>query len=304
MTKVLIAGGSGQVGQAIIKEANLRGLECHVLTRSKDQVDVDLTRYFCWDPENGTIDHSCFEGVDLLINLAGKSIDAQWNEKNKSELVSSRVKSVKCLADAMKNNPHVIRTVINASATGIYQSSDEVQDEQGSFSASFLGGMAQVWEKSTSLYPSSVKVVCVRFGLVLGSEAKLLDKIKPAAKLGVCTVFGSGEQWVSWIHEEDLARAVLHIGEKSNPESVYNLVAPSPLKARQFYALIHSVFTPPKLFLPVPTVMLKIIFKEKSELFLSSQNISSALLAKDFEFKYPSLEKAVKSLSAQLKIKK
>ena len=192
-----MAGGSGQVGQAIIKEAHNRGFECHVLSRSKNLVNTVRTRFFYWDPENGEIDVSCLDGVEVLINLAGRSIDTTWNEKNKSELVSSRVNSVKCLADAMKNHPHTIRTVVNASAIGVYYSSDELIDEQGSLSASFLGRMAQAWEKSTSFYPNSVNVVCVRLGLVLGAEAKLLGKIKPAAKWGVCTVFGSGKQWVS-----------------------------------------------------------------------------------------------------------
>lgn len=301
MRKVLIAGGSGQVGQAIITEAHLLGLQCHVLTRNRRLVDTDLTTYFYWDPESGEIDFSCFEGVDLVVNLAGKSIDVKWSEKNKSELVSSRLKSVSCLADAMNQHPHTIRTVINASAIGIYEPSDALVDEQGSHSISFLGELAKAWEKSTSLYPGSVNVVCIRIGLVLGAQAKFIEKIRPAAKWGICTVFGSGKQWVSWIHEEDLARAVLHLGEKSDPHPAYNLVAPEPHNARSFYKLVHSVFASPKLFLSLPSAVLKIIFKEKSELFLSSQNISSALLAKDFEFKYPKLETAVEAISQQFR---
>lgn len=300
MTRILIAGGSGQVGQAIVKEAQNRRIECHILSRSKNLVDDGLTKYFYWDPEHNEIDTSCFEGVELLVNLSGKNIDTTWNEKNKTSLISSRLNSVKCLAEALKNSTHRVKTIINASAIGIYQSANELVNEDGALSTSFLGRMATKWEESTAAYPSSIKVVSIRLGLVLGPKAKLVEKIGPPAKMRVCAIFGSGKQWVSWIHEKDLARAVLHLGLLPNPKSVYNLVAPETLQAQSFYKQINGIFATPKLVFNVPEQIVKLLFKDKSELFLSSQRVSCALLEQDFKFMYPTLAEAAQAISKKI----
>jgi uncharacterized protein len=297
MKRILLAGGTGQVGQAIVKEANSKGIDCHVLTRNITESDSDVVRYFSWNPSEGKIDIACLNDVDVLINLAGMSIDVQWSEENKEKLIKSRVESTKCLGEAMKSNSNIIKTVINASAIGLYFPSFDLLHEDSPRSASFLGRMAQAWERSTEFYPTTAHVVCVRIGLVLGASSKIFEKIKPTAKWGIGVVLGTSDQYVSWIHEVDLARAILHLGNKKNPEREYNTVSPNPVKAPLFFKSIHRVFAEPKLMLKVPEALIRFVFKEKSELLLSSHNVSSALLAQDFEFEYPTIESAVEEIS-------
>ncbi len=297
MKRILLAGGTGQVGQAIVKEASSKGIVCHVLTRNNNKEDSDLVRYFSWNPAEGIIDQACLREVDVLINLAGMSIDVRWTEENKKKLIKSRVESTQCLGEAMTSHTNQIKTVVNASAIGVYFPSFDLLHEGSPRSASFLGRMAQAWERSTEFYPPTAHIVCVRIGLVLGATSKIFEKIRPTAKWGIGAVLGTTDQYVSWIHEVDLARAILHLGDKKNPEREYNTVSPNPVKAPLFYKAIHRVFAEPKLMLKVPAGLIRLVFKEKSELLLSSHRVSPALLAQDFEFEYPTIESAVEEIS-------
>lgn len=298
--KVLITGGTGFIGVKLKNTLVEKGYQVHVLVRDVSKYSSSLqVKYFEWNTQSLTIDSNAFEGVEAIINLAGKNINCRWNTKNKQEILESRLRASKTLYNFLSTNSHQVKHILHASAIGIYPSSfhnqyDESQDE---FNNAFLGSICQKWEKvNTSFEQLGIKNAFVRIGLVLDSKHGALPEMKKLVAFGIGNRLGTGKQYYSWIHQADLVRLMLHIVE-NQLEGVYNGVASDPITQFEFNNELALVLKK-KFWIPqIPTLLFKIGLGERSQLLLDSQYVmNQKILDSGYTFQFTNVQAALKDI--------
>lgn len=298
--KVLITGGTGFIGVKLKNTLVEKGYQVHVLVRDVSKYSSSLqVKYFEWNTQSLTIDSNAFEGVEAIINLAGKNINCRWNTKNKQEILESRLRASKTLYNFLSTNSHQVKHILHASAIGIYPSSfhnqyDESQDE---FNNAFLGSICQKWEKvNTSFEQLGIKNAFVRIGLVLDSKHGALPEMKKLVAFGIGNRLGTGKQYYSWIHQADLVRLMLHIVE-NQLEGVYNGVASDPITQFEFNNELALVLKK-KFWIPqIPTLLFKIGLGERSQLLLDSQYVmNQKILDSGYTFQFTNVQAALKEI--------
>lgn len=299
--RVLITGATGLIGSAITDLCHEKGISVNYLTTDKSKIKSEINyRGFYWEPKTNKIDVSCFEGVAAIINLAGSGIAKRWTKSYKKEILSSRVDSLKTLYTALKNlNLEESISFISASAIGIYPNSlsNFYTEEETSFDSSFLGDVTEIWEKEIDKFHLlKCTVTKIRIGLVLSSEGGALPKMADAVRRYLGASFGSGRQWQSWIHVNDLARLFLYVVE-NRLSGVYNGVAPNPVTNTKLVKELAKVLNKP-LFLPnIPQFVMRPILGEMSCLLYVSQRVSSKKIEKEgFNFKFNNICKALENI--------
>lgn len=299
--KVLITGATGLIGRAITDLCFEKGILVNYLTTDKSKIKNETNyRGFYWEPRTNEIDVNCFEGVTAIINLAGASIAKRWTESYKKEILSSRVDSLNTLYIALKNlNLEESILFISASAIGIYPNSlpNFYTEEETSFDSSFLGDVTEIWEKEIDKFQMlKCSVTKIRIGLVLSSEGGALPDMANAVRRYLGASFGSGRQWQSWIHVNDLARMFLYIVE-NKLSGVYNGVAPNPVTNAKMVKELAKVLNRP-LFLPnIPHFVMRLILGEMSYLLFVSQRVSSKKIEKKgFNFKFNNICRALENI--------
>lgn len=303
--RILITGATGLVGTAITKKCHDRGYEVHYLTTSKTKLDADPnSRGFLWNPSKGAIDGACFEGVDAIVNLAGATIARRWTENYKATILQSRVDSLNTLRKGMQANGISIPYVISASAIGVYPSSftNYYEEDSKTVADTFLGKVVSAWEQAAdTLELAGSTVAKVRIGLVLSADDGALPQMVKPVQMYAGAAFGSGEQWQSWIHIDDLADIFLFLIE-TRAGGVYNGVAPNPVTQSKLIQAIARVVKKP-LWLPnIPGGVLKLIMGEMSTILMESQRVSSKKLeTKGFSFTYPNLLPALEEILQEKK---
>ncbi|WP_394750486.1 TIGR01777 family oxidoreductase [Spongiimicrobium salis] len=279
MMRVLITGATGLVGREITRHCLKLGIAVNYLTTNKAKI-VSKTDYqgFYWKPENNEIDLRCFQGVDAIINLAGASVAKKWNSMYKQQILSSRTNTLQTLYKALqKVDAYNINTIVSASAIGVYPDSlsnyyDESESEKNK---NFLGEVVQTWEHEADKFTDlDIKVAKIRIGIVLSKDGGALKEMARPIKNYVGAALGSGEQWQSWIHIEDLARMFLFILE-NELEGVFNGVAPDPITNTKLTKEIADVLGKPLILPNVPKFVLKTILGEMAAVVLGSQRVSS-----------------------------
>lgn len=298
--RVLITGATGLIGKNITQLFHEKGIKVNYLTTSKEKIEkIENYQGFYWNPKNGEIDSHCLEGVGAIINLAGASVFQPWTEKNKKIILQSRLDSLKLLYKTLNENEHTVIQLVSASAIGIYPSSYQKMyyEDTSETSEDFLGQVVQKWEAAAEEFNQlGLRVAKVRIGLVLANDGGALPQMSRPLKYGLGTSLGSGKQWQSWIHIEDLARVFLHILENglSGP---YNAVAPNPITHEQLIEQLADTMGK-KVWLPkVPAFALKTLMGEMSTLVLGSQLVSSDKIEKTgFSFHYVNLKQALNNL--------
>jgi len=298
--RVLIAGATGLVGSNITKLCHQKGIKVNYLTTSKDKIE-DRPEYkgFYWNIENREIDENCFKNVDAIIHLAGADIAKRWTSSYKKEIIASRTQSTYLLLETLKNSGFKIPRFISASAIGIYPSSFEKLyfEDDKSVDNSFLGEVVLLWEASADKFKNlGMEVAKIRIGLVLAREGGAFPKLKDPVSFNVGTAFGSGKQWQSWIHIEDLAGIFLHVLE-NKLSGIFNGVAPNPVTNKEMMKEIAAQLNK-SIWLPnVPAIALKVALGEMATVLLSSQLVSSDKIEKaGFKFRYKNLIKALEDL--------
>lgn len=298
--KVLITGGTGFIGVKLKNTLVEKGYQVHVLVRDVSKYSSSLqVKYFEWNSQSLTIDSNAFEGVEAIINLAGKNINCRWNTKNKQEILESRLSASKTLYNFLSTNSHQVKHILHASAIGIYPSSfhnqyDESQDE---FNNAFLGSICQKWEKvNTSFEQLGIKNAFVRIGLVLDSKQGALPEMKKLVAFGIGNRLGTGKQYYSWIHQADLVRLMLHIVE-NQLEGVYNGVASDPITQFEFNNELALVLKK-KFWIPqIPSLLFKIGLGERSQLLLDSQYVmNQKILDSGYTFQFTNVQAALKEI--------
>ncbi|WP_375238946.1 TIGR01777 family oxidoreductase [Aurantibacter sp.] len=300
MIKVLITGATGLVGKEIVKQCFEQKYSVHYLTTSKAKI-VSKKNYqgFYWNPSKNEIDISCLEGVTTIIHLAGASIAQRWTDKNKINILKSRVESASILFNLLKNQSHQVEQFISASAIGIYPHSliNFYSENTKEKSTSFLGQVVSEWEKSANQFTKlDIKVSKVRVGLVLDVEEGALPKIVNPIKFGLGSAFGSGKQWQSWIHKTDVAGIFMYI-LNNRLKGVFNAVAPNPITNKELTKQLAKLLKR-SLFLPnIPKFVMKLILGEMHILLFESQRVNSKKIEDlGYQFKYYCIKPALENL--------
>ncbi|MEL6916173.1 MAG: TIGR01777 family oxidoreductase [Bacteroidota bacterium] len=299
--KVLITGATGLVGSTIVALCLRENIEVNYLSTSKRKL-VSEKNYkgFYWNPKTDEIDMDCFSGVTAIINLAGASISKRWTTTYKEEIVSSRINSLKTLHKALKEIDHSeINSFVSASAIGLYPNSlsNFYKEDEHRIDQSFLGEVTKAWEEEIDTFDTfNFNIVKIRIGLVLSTKGGALPEMAKPINNFVGAAFGSGNQWQSWIHADDLARMFLFVLQ-NDLQGVFNGVGPNPVTNSKLTKEIAQVLNKP-LFLPnIPRFVMRTLLGEMSYLLFTSQRVSSKKIEeKGFVFDYRNICKSLENL--------
>lgn len=286
--KIAITGASGLVGRHASDA--LRG-EGH-------QIRPVSTR--------GAVQPDDFEGCDAVVHLAGEPVAQRWTAAAKERIRSSRVDGTRRVVEALarlKERPEVL---VSASAIGFYGSrGDEALTESSAPAADFLGDVAVEWEREAreaeervarQAETPGIRVVVLRFGVILAPDGGALKKMLPPFKLGVGGRIGSGKQWMSWIHIDDVARLIAFAIANQTLSGPLNATSPNPVRNAQFTRELARVLHRPAI-LPVPLFALRMLFGPMAEILYASQRVTpEAALRAGFEFRFAELGAALRNL--------
>lgn len=287
--KVLLTGATGFVGSRLKPMLAAAGHEVTTVGRGGAS-DLDWS-----DASLGRGVASC----EAIVHLAGENLFARrWSDAQKQRLVASRVDTTRRLAALAAE--HGVRVFACASAVGWYGArGDEELDESSPRGNGFLADLCRDWEQATErAAEAGVRVMRVRTGVVLGRGGGALSAMLPPFKLGVGGPLGSGRQWVSWIHLDDLCRLYVHLIEPERAVGAYDGTAPNPVRMRELAKTLGRVLHRPALF-PVPAPMLRLALGEVADVLLTGQRVlPRRALASGFAFEHPVLGEALEDLLA------
>lgn len=296
MKKILIAGGTGFVGKALIKHLVNCGYMVNVLTRRNKISSMENIRYFEWDIKKGFIDEKAFEGVSKIINLTGANItEKRWTEKRKVEIIESRTKAIDLLFTYVKTGNFSIDIFISSSAIGYYGAitTDEIFTEKSNNGSEFLASVCRKWEKTALQFDSlGVATVILRKGVVLGRDGGMYQKLAPLAKLGINTSLGNGRQYLPWIDIRDLVRLYEFILKTDELSGVFNAVSSEHIMMNDFSKALLRSFGKTSFLPNVPAFLVRLFLGEMSVMLLKGSRVSNYKIKQTgFKFEYSSIEK-------------
>ncbi|WP_423801296.1 TIGR01777 family oxidoreductase [Neobacillus sp. SAB-20_R2A] len=296
--KIAIAGGTGFVGKALVHELIKNGHQVIVLTRNSNQ-DGPSVQYVEWLQADSN-PASSLAGTDIIINLAGESINSgRWTDQRKQTILNSRLEAVQELLKIMNELNPKPKAFINASAVGYYGTSFDktFSEENEGSSDDFLSRTVMEWEKKAAKASEiGIRTVFCRFGIVLDQAEGALPKIALPYKSFIGGPIGTGKQWMSWIHIDDVVKAILFIIENETIQGPVNFTAPNPVTMNEFGQVLSKVLKRPN-WLPVPSIALKTLLGEMSTLVVDGQRVlPNKLLESGYTFQYPDLKPALKNI--------
>lgn len=295
--KILIAGGSGLIGSRLTQLLLERDYEVAWLSRSRD--NKTSFRVYHWDTEKGTIEKGAVETAQHIINLAGANLNARWTDQRRKLIVDSRVKSTELLFQALKERPHAVKSYCSASGVSYYGNmGDEWMTESFPPADDFLGTCCRLWEEAACRMETlGIRTTRVRTGMVLSDNGGALPKLAAPVKMGIGAALGSGRQWVSWVHIDDICRIYQHALENGHVHGAYNAATPHPVRNRALIKEIARALKKP-LWLPnVPAFALRAVFGEMSSVILDSTRASAdRILDSGFRFNFPQPGEALRDL--------
>lgn len=294
--KVLITGGTGLVGSHLIPMLKAKGHQVVVLSRSKDASKP--YEIFEWDYKNDYIESGAFNGVDAVIHLAGAGVaDKRWTPERKDEIYNSRTKTSHLLYKTLKEVPNEVKTFISASAIGYYglNTGSTNLKENAPSGHDFLAHVVDAWETSTNKVTDlNIRLVQLRIGVVLANEGgALVELLKPP----IAAPLGKGNQYMSWIHIDDLCKMFVHSLENEQMLGTYNAVAPRPMTNNELTKEAAKAFGKTFVPVPVPGLVLKLMLGEMAKMVIGGNRVScEKIMEAGFEFDYPKLADALNQL--------
>jgi uncharacterized protein len=295
----LIAGGTGLIGDALIKSLTQKGHAIYCLTRSTDRENSVHLFYVTWDDALKNSSAVIPEPIDIVINLAGESLNSgRWTSERKKRIVKSRIDSTDRLLSIIRGLPNKPKLWLNASAIGIYGTSlSKNFTEESGPANDFLADTVKQWEAhATHANGLNIRTVFCRFGLVLSREGGAFPKLLLPYKLFAGGNLGSGKQWVSWIHIQDVVGAMEFIINNHSISGPVNFTAPAPVKMSVLGKAIGKQAGRPH-WLPVPAPLLKFVLGEMSVLVAEGQYAYPAILTRHgYSFTYETIDSAIASL--------
>jgi len=298
MSTILIAGGTGLIGKRLSAMLAQQGHTVYHLSRS---ASPDATyKTYQWNPTKKEIDKAALSSADYVINLAGAGIaDKRWTDKRKKIIINSRVNGNELLAETLPQFPN-IKAYVSASAIGYYgdRGTTVLSEKDTPGKEGFLSESVVAWEKSIGLVAATgIRTVVVRIGIVLSTEGGALEKLLLPFKAWLGVYFGDGQQVYSWIHQDDLVRIFIQAIKEEKMSGVYNGVAPNPVSNKVFTKITADVLGKSALIVPSPAFAMRLAMGEMADVVLTGSNVSSKKIeATGFEFKFPTLDVALKEL--------
>jgi uncharacterized protein (TIGR01777 family) len=300
--KVAVTGASGTIGQALVAALKGRGDQVVVLTRNpasaREKLGADIEAIEWSDPTSAPAPDDAFEGVDAVVHLAGEPVDQRWSGDAKRRIESSRTDGTRNLVAGMKRAGAQLKTLVSASASGYYgPRGDEKVTESDEPGDDFLSRVVVGWEREAQKAEElGVRVAMLRTGIVLSPEGGALGKMVTPFKLGVGGPIGGGEQFMPWIHVDDVVGAYLFALDNDSVSGPVNLSAPEPVSNREFSKHLGKVLHRPS-FAPVPSFAIKTLYGEMSTIVLNGvRMVPAALLAAGYAFAYPELAAALRDV--------
>jgi uncharacterized protein (TIGR01777 family) len=296
--RVFITGANGFVGTNLSRFLAEAGHEVTGLVRDEKaqrKLAPKVTAVIGNPTEPGKWQEAV-AGHDVLINLAGASIFKRWDSAYKKLLRDSRLLTTRNLVDAIPASSNT--TLLSTSAVGYYGfRQDEELNENATGGEDFLAVLARDWEaEALRARNSGVRVVVTRFGVVLGKDEGALSQMILPFRFFVGGPIGSGRQWFSWIHIQDLCRAYAFVMENKEIEGPVNFTAPGPVRNRDLAKAIGSVLHRPS-FMPAPSFMMSLVLGEFGSVILKGQRVvPGVLLSKGFTFNFSEVQKALRDL--------
>jgi len=299
--KIFITGGTGFVGSSLTRAFSERGHQVTVLDRSikgresfpstVSFIETDSAIPGAWQEQ--AADHEVF------INLAGFSIFSRWNDQNKRMIRESRILTTNNLVEAASWNKKQRIRLFSASAVGYYGFHEDVDlTEEAPPGSDFLAGVAADWEASANRAKAfGGEVVICRFGIILGRRGGALHQMLPIFRRYLGSPLGSGRQWFSWIHEQDLVDIFVFLFDRQDVEGPVNCTAPQAVRNRELTKAIGEALGVPTFLPPAPAFMMKLALGEFSEILLKGQKvIPQKLMALGYRFKFPTIKEALQDL--------
>ncbi len=298
MASVLVTGGTGMIGKHLCRKLTDKGYKVKVLSHRKN-VHTEYDVYY-WDPDNREIDKNALQNTDHLVHLAGTNISSKrWSKKRKQEIVESRAGTSRFLYETISKLKKKPTAFISSSAVGFYGSatSEKIFNETDQAASDFLGETCREWEEAADLFDSlKIRTVKIRTSLVLAKEGPL-SKIMLPIRMGIGSPFGTGLQYMPWVHIDDLCSIFILAIEDSKVVGALNAVAPDHKTNQEFTKIVAEVLNKTLLLPNVPTLVLKTLLGEMAVIALNGSRVSSEkIINAGYAFKFPSLEKALEDI--------
>ncbi|HAZ48959.1 MAG TPA: TIGR01777 family protein [Cyanobacteria bacterium UBA11369] len=306
--KVAVTGATGFVGSRLVEKLQAQGNQVLILTRNAERarrvfkssafplleiVTYAPTEYGAWEQS--------LSGCDRVVNLAGESIaEGRWTPERKQAIIDSRKLGTQRLVEAISQANPKPSVLVSASAIGYYGTSETATFEETSPPGSdFLAQVCQAWEaEAQKVKDAGVRLAIIRVGIVLGMGGAIA-KMLPPFQLFAGGPIGSGRQWFSWIHREDLVNLIIQALNREDMEGVFNGTAPNPVRMAEFCQTLGEVLNRPS-WLPVPDFALELLLGDGAKVVLEGQQVlPKRTLASGFQFQYPNLKQALQSILSQ-----
>jgi hypothetical protein len=290
MKKVLITGVTGLIGSRLAQILKEKGYETIGLVRNpRPYAQMPMYR---WDVSEGFIEKEAIEQADYIVHLAGENIaKSPWTRRRKKQLIESRVESTRLLAKYLQEIPNRVSAFIAASAIGYYgNSGDQWVDETAPQGKGFLAELCEAWEKSALPIAAHTRLVQLRIGIVLSTKGGALVELAKPLRWGIGAYVGTGTQYYSWIHIDDLCGIIVHAIENEHVQGIYNAVAPVPVQNKNLVDAIRTSSRKLSVGIPSPPFVIKWALGEMSAAVLDSCRASSKKIEAagyKFQFKTP-----------------
>ena len=302
--KVAITGATGLVGSRLVEKLKAENHQILVLTRNPDKAkkifpnsafpQVEIVLY---NPQASGEWQQVISGCDAVINLAGAPIAERWTPQYKQEILSSRQTVTQKIVEAIKQAEAKPQVLVSASAIGYYGTSETATfDETSTSGDDFLAKVCQTWEaEAEKVKEAGVRLVIPRIGIVLANGGALGKMLGPFQMFAGGPI-GSGRQWFSWIHRDDLVDLIIEALKRPDMEGVFNATAPNPVKMAQFCQTLGEVMNRPS-WLPVPDFVLELLLGDGAKVVLEGQQVLPKHTQEvNFQYKYPELKPALKEI--------
>ena len=305
MNKVVLAGGSGFLGQALACSLLADGNEVVILSRGKARPD-SCGRFVPWDARNPGEWGRELDGAVAVFNLTGRSVDCRYTEANRRLIMDSRVDSTRVLGQAMRECEEPPKVWLNSSTATIYEDRRgdlaPHDEKSGDYGSGCSGEVARAWEKALEdSVPDGVRSLVLRVSIVLGKGGGAFPVMKRFASLGLGGSQGPGSQWMSWLHLDDWVGIAKFLMEREDLSGVVNLAAPNPVTNAAFMQGMRRCFAPLGIGFPAPGIAVHlgaVFLRTAPEVVLKSRKVVSSVLAESgYRFKYPELTGALEDLS-------
>ena len=293
--KVAITGSSGLIGTSLVSFLSEKSVTVSKILRENPK-DDDIS----WKPEDGDWNSAFTGGVDGIVHLAGENIaSGKWTRKKKEKIRNSRIEGTKKLCEHILKLPTPPSVLVCASAIGYYGNRGvEFLNEGSSRGSGFLPDVCLGWEEAAeSVSKAGVRVVSVRFGIVLSKDGGALAKMMTPFKMGMGGKIGSGAQYMSWVAMDDVTGAIYHTLVTGSLKGPVNVTAPNPVTNKEFTNTLGEVLKRPAV-VPMPAFAAKLAFGEMAnDLLLASTKVAPKRLSDSgYEFQYPELENALRHI--------